>query len=81
MLAPNSDSLPPSLAAWLSRGEAVTHILTPSLWGKEVIENALRKAAGEEAEIPGITVVPHGVNRDAKVRSELRESKFRPSRR
>lgn len=64
MLAPNSDRIPPALAQWLAEGKAATSVLTPSEWGKDVIEQQLSeiKPRQDPSDPPLVYVVPHGID-------------------
>lgn len=57
MLAPNSDSVPRGVLEWIPK--SLTGLLTPSKWGKRVVENCFRAEFGE-VPVP-VEVCPHGV--------------------
>lgn len=62
MLAPNSDRIPPAMKPFLR--ERVHGLLTPSQWGKEVLEATV--------DLP-VVVCPHGVHPEFRVIPELHE--------
>jgi glycosyltransferase involved in cell wall biosynthesis len=64
MIAPNSDRLPDAMLEWMPK--RLTAILTPSEWGKAVIENELCRLDGLVARMkpPPVYVVPHGIDPD-----------------
>jgi glycosyltransferase involved in cell wall biosynthesis len=53
MLAPNSDQIPESMVKWLPK--YITGLLSPSLWGKQVLEQFFPQS------MP-VLVCPHGVH-------------------
>jgi glycosyltransferase involved in cell wall biosynthesis len=57
MLAPNSDKVPAQMLEWFPK--EVTGLLTPSEWGKEMVQNGLRHAHWKDV-LP-VVVCPHGV--------------------
>lgn len=67
MLAPNSSRIPAEMALWIPK--CLDRLLTPSRWGKFVLEQQLPE------DFP-IHVVPHGVMPEFVVQAEAREKRL-----